>query len=89
MRQYAVRILLLLCLVLPLAVAACVPRQQQPLSFDDQQALAAHRQCREDATQMNPEWRGNTGYAPWRAYYDMCMRRFEITDAQMRRLWLP
>ena len=38
---------------------------------------------------MNNEWRGDTSYFPWRAYYDMCMRRFEISDAEMRKLRLP
>lgn len=79
----------LLCLALGLAVAGCAPRERRPLSFDDQQALAANKECRAQASQMNDEWRGNTSYGPWRAYYDMCMSRFEISDKQMRRLGLP
>ena len=81
---------LLLCLCLGGALYGRAVQQERPqLSFDDQQALAADRQCRADATQMNNEWRGNTSYFPWRSYYDMCMRRFEVTDEQMRRLRLP
>ena len=80
---------LLVCLCLGLVLCGCTPRERAPLSFDDQQALAANRQCRADATQMNNEWRGNTSYTPWRAYYDMCMKRFAVTDEQMRRLGLP
>ena len=80
---------LLLCLCLGGALCGCTAQQRPPLSFDDQQALAANRQCRADATQMNNEWRGDTSYFPWRSYYDMCMRRFEVTDEQMRRLHLP
>ena len=80
---------LLLCLCLGAALYGCAAQERPPLSFDDQQALAANRQCRADATQMNNEWRGNTSYFPWRSYYDMCMRRFEVTDEQMRRLHLP
>lgn len=80
---------LLLCLCLGGALYGCAVQERPPLSFDDQQALAADRQCRADATQMNNEWRGNTSYFPWRSYYDMCMRRFEVTDEQMRRLRLP
>ena len=80
---------LLLCLCLGGLLCGCAAQERPPLSFDDQQALAANRQCRADATQMNNEWRGDTSYFPWRAYYDMCMRRFEVTDEQMRRLHLP
>ena len=80
---------LLLCLCLGTALCGCAVQERPPLSFDDQQALAADRQCRADATQMNNEWRGNTSYFPWRSYYDMCMRQFEVTDEQMRRLRLP
>lgn len=79
----------LLCLALVLTAAGCAPRERRPLSFDDQQALAANRECRAQATQMNNEWGGDTSYATWRAYYDMCMSRFEISDEQMRRLRLP
>lgn len=80
---------LLLCLCLGAGLYGCAVQERPPLSFDDQQALAADRQCRADATQMNNEWRGNTSYFPWRSYYDMCMRRFEVTDEQMRMLHLP
>lgn len=84
---------LLLCLLMAGALCGvlggCAVQERPPLSFDDQQALAANRQCRADATQMNNEWRGDTSYFPWRAYYDMCMKRFEISDEQMRRLHLP
>ncbi|MTJ92006.1 MAG: hypothetical protein F8N36_03955 [Desulfovibrio sp.] len=90
MRQrHAIYGSVLLCLCLACALGGCAAQERAPLSFDDQQALAADRQCRSDATQMNNEWRGNTSYFPWRAYYDMCMRRFEISDEQMRRLHLP
>ena len=81
--------LLLLCLTAGLWLGGCAQQQRQPLSFDDQQALAANRQCRAEATQMNNEWRGDTSYFPWRSYYNMCMRRFEVSDEQMRRLRLP
>lgn len=88
-RKRAFRLLALAFILLPLAASACVPRERQPLSFDDQQALVANRQCRDEATQMNREWRGDTSYFPWRAYYDMCMKRFDVTNEQMRRLGLP
>ena len=80
---------MLLCLCLGGMLGGCVAHERAPLTVDDQQALAADRQCRADATQMNNEWRGDTSYFPWRSYYDMCMRRFEITDEEMRRLHLP
>ena len=80
---------LALCLCFGGVLCGCKAQQRPPLSFDDQQALAANRQCRADATQMNSEWRGDTSYFPWRAYYNMCMRRFDVSDEQMRRLRLP
>ena len=81
--------LLALCLMAGFLACGCTPRERAPLTFDDQQALAANQQCRAEATQMNNEWRGNTNYFPWRAYYEMCIRRFEISVAEMRMLRLP
>ena len=81
--------LTLLSLTSGFCLGGCTPQQRPPLTFEDQQALAANRQCRSEATQMNNEWRGDTSYFPWRAYYDMCMRRFEVSDEQMRKLGLP
>ncbi len=81
--------LLAFCLLAGFFAGGCAARERPPLTFDDQQALAANRQCRAEATQMNNEWRGDTSYFPWRAYYDMCMKRFEISDTQMRKLRLP
>ena len=81
--------LLALYLMTGLLACGCTPRERPSLTFDDQQALAANQQCRAEATQMNNEWRGDTSYFPWRSYYEMCMRRFEISDAEMRKLRLP
>ena len=35
---------------------------------------------------MNPEWRGDTSYFPWRAYFDMCMRRMGVSDERMKHM---
>ena len=88
-KKCAVTACLLICLCLVGVLCGCTHQLRPPLSFDDQQALAANKQCRADASQMNNEWRGDTSYFPWRSYYDMCMRRFEGSDEQMRRLRLP
>ena len=83
-----VRAVLVLCLVLAGGLGACAPREQPPLTFEEQQDLDAYHQCRREASEMNPEWRGNTSYAPWRAYFDMCMRRMGVSKEAMRRMWL-
>lgn len=75
-----------LCLGLVLCLAACAPQERCPLTFEEQQDLEAYHQCRREATSMNPEWRGDTSYFPWRAYFDMCMRRMGVSDEQMRRM---
>ena len=75
-----------LCLALVLSLGACAPREQRPLTFEEQQDLEAYRQCKREATEMNPEWRGDTSYFPWRAYFDMCMRRMGVSDERMRRI---
>ena len=80
--------LLALCLMAGLLACGCAHRERPPLTFDDQQALAANQQCRAEATQMNPEWRGDTSYFPWRAYFDMCMRRMGVSKDAMRRMRL-
>lgn len=75
-----------LCLALVLSLGACAPRERRPLTFEEQQDLEAYRQCKREATSMNPEWRGDTSYFPWRAYFDMCMRRMGVSDERMRRI---
>ena len=83
---------LALCLALALALClgACAPREHRPLTFEEQQDLEAYRQCKREATSMNPEWRGDTSYFPWRAYFDMCMRRMGVSNERMRhmRIWM-
>ena len=75
-----------LCLALALSLGACAPREHRPLTFEEQQDLEAYRQCKREATSMNPEWRGDTSYFPWRAYFDMCMRRMGVSDERMRHM---
>ena len=79
-----------LALCLALCLGACAPREQRPLTFEEQQDLEAYRQCKREATEMNPEWRGDSGYFPWRAYFDMCMRRMGVSDERMKhmRIWI-
>ena len=79
-------LMLALCLALVLCLGACAPRERRPLTFEEQQDLEAYRQCRREATSMNPEWRGDTSYFPWRAYFDMCMKRMGVSNEQMRRM---
>lgn len=78
--------ILALCLVLALSLGACAPREHRPLTFEEQQDLEAYRQCKREATSMNPEWRGDSSYFPWRAYFDMCMRRMGVSDERMRHM---
>ena len=81
---------MVLCLALALSLGACAPREHRPLTFEEQQDLEAYRQCKREATSMNPEWRGDTSYFPWRAYFDMCMRRMGVCDERMKhmRIWI-
>ena len=78
--------ILALCLALALCLGACAPREHRPLTFEEQQDLEAYRQCKREATSMNPEWRGDSSYFPWRAYFDMCMRRMGVSDERMRHM---
>ncbi|WP_291439180.1 hypothetical protein [Desulfovibrio sp.] len=80
------RMALVLCLVLAACLCSCAPREQRPLTFEEQQDIEAYRQCRREATAMNPEWRGDTSYFPWRAYFNMCMRRMGVSEESMRRM---
>ena len=82
------RTALVLCLVLAAGLSACAPREQRSLTFEEQQDVEAYYQCRREATAMNPEWRGDTSYFPWRAYFDMCMRRMGVSKDAMRRMRL-
>ena len=82
------RTALVLCLVLAAGLSACAPREQRSLTFEEQQDVEAYYQCRREATAKNPEWRGDTSYFPWRAYFDMCMRRMGVSKDAMRRMRL-
>lgn len=79
-------LMLALCLALVLCLGACTHHERRPLTFEEQQDLEAYWQCRREATSMNPEWRGDTSYFPWRAYFDMCMKRMGVSNEQMRRM---
>lgn len=63
---------------------ACAPKK--PLTFEEQQMLTASEQCKQEATDMNPEnpWGDNPF---WSSYYEMCMNRFGYTSKQISRLW--
>ena len=74
-----------LCLVLFLA--GCAERQTAPLTFEQEQARAAHEQCRREATAMNSEGRHFFRESfPRRAYYDMCMRRMGVAEQDIRKM---
>ena len=82
------RAAVLLCALALAAALGCAPRGvQRPLTFEEQQVRMAEAQCRQEASQMNPEWRGNSRYFPWRAYFEMCMHRLGVTDAELKTLW--
>ena len=60
------RILSALLLALCLAgLTACAPRHSAPLTFEEQQALAAKQQCSEDASAMNSEGPHNSSNPFW------------------------
>lgn len=47
----------------------------------------AKQQCAQEARDLGgPSWGGRN--MAWRAYFDMCMRRFGISDTALERLWL-
>lgn len=67
-----------------LALCACAP--PQPLTFEEQEAYMAKQQCSQEATDMaGPSWGGENPY--WTDYFVMCMHRFGISDAALRRMW--
>lgn len=70
-----------------LALTSCAPRQSAPLTFEEQQALAAKKQCSEEATAMNGEGLHNSGNPLWAAYFEMCMHRLGVTDAELKKMW--
>ncbi|RRD71796.1 hypothetical protein EII23_02530 [Desulfovibrio sp. OH1186_COT-070] len=74
-------------LCLAFFLAGCATRQAAPLTFEQEQARAAHEQCRREATEMNPEGRHFFRESfPWRAYYDMCMRRMGVAEQDIRKM---
>ncbi len=77
-----------LLLVLGLfALAGCAARQSRPLTFEEQQAQAAKAQCSEEATAMNSEGLHNSSNPFWASYFEMCMHRLGVTDAELKKMW--
>lgn len=68
------------------ALALCACGTPRPLTFEEQDAWMARQQCRQEATDMaGPSWGGENPY--WTDYFVMCMNRFGISDAALRRMW--
>lgn len=75
---------LLLGALAALALCACAPPRS--LTFEEQEAYMAKQQCSQEATDMaGPSWGGENPY--WTDYFVMCMNRFGISDAALRRMW--
>ena len=82
------RILSALLLALCLAgLTACAPRHSAPLTFEEQQALAAKQQCSEEASAMNSEGPHNSSNPFWSSDFEMCMHRLGVTDAELKKMW--
>ena len=74
------RILSALLLALCLAgLTACAPRHSAPLTFEEQQALAA--------SAMTSEGPHNSSHPFWSSYFEMCMHRLGVTDAELKKMW--
>lgn len=86
MKQCKTVMTLLLALGL-LVLSGCAARQTRPLTFEEQQALAARAQCSEEATSMNSEGAHNSSNPFWNAYFEMCMRRLGVTNAELKKMW--
>ncbi|MGE9984686.1 hypothetical protein [Desulfovibrio sp. SGI.169] len=69
------------------AMTGCAARHPRPLSFEEQQAQAAKTQCLEEATSMNSEGAHNSSNPFWTAYFEMCMRRLGVTNAELKKMW--
>ena len=63
------------------------PRHSAPLTFEEQQALAAKQQCSEEASAMNSEGPHNSSNPFWSSYFEMCMHRLGVTDAELKKMW--
>ena len=73
---------LLLC-----GLAACTPKQEAPMSLEEQQALQAKAHCQQEASDMVDEGPQNSDNPLWAGYFEMCMHRLGVTDAELKKMW--
>lgn len=76
----------LLCLSL-CAASACTPKAHEPLTFEQQEAERAKTQCQQEASDMVDDGPQNSDNPLWANYFEMCMHRMGITDAELKKMW--
>lgn len=86
MKKFKIIMPLILALGL-FTLAGCAPRYHAPPTFEEQQAQAAKAQCSEEATAMNSEGVHNSSNPFWASYFEMCMHRLGVTDAELKKMW--
>ena len=60
--------LLALCLMAGFLACGCAPRERPPLTFDDQQALAANQQCRAEECRNRSPTKASKDLCPFAKY---------------------
>ena len=73
---------LLLC-----GLVACSPRQEAPMSLEERHAMQAKAQCQQEASDMVDEGPQNSDDPLWAGYFEMCMHRLGVTDAELKKMW--
>lgn len=67
-------------------VAGCPGHQHLPLTFEQEEALRAKEQCTNDASLMNDPPHNSRNHS-WKSYFEMCMRRFGVSDKELGAMW--
>ena len=76
-----------LSMALTLGMSACTSRTQHPPTFEQQELQRAKEQCQQEASDMVDGGAQNSENPLWSSYFEMCMHRLGVTDAQLKQMW--
>jgi len=66
---------------------ACTPKRPSPPTFAQEELNRAKSQCQQEASDMVDSGPQDSSNPLWGSYFEMCMHRLGVTDAELKKMW--